>query len=1178
VAGTLNFKHQTSPKPMYASKGKVYIDASASRRHTLLVSEEGNVWACGENKNGVLGNTTKKFGMSKQWGAVQKLKRQRPLKWFPSQTIPSGFVKSGSDFKITQVVSTDTASFAREAAPSEAIDMIWGLKKTIRGVEKLIDEGGGAKFLGNLGLMELRSYMIEQKAMLTRKFVGTVLAWGSGSSGQLGLGGEDKHNNVQNIYTTHSDNYKLMEYPTPIPGLLGKNVRTLSAGSSHVLALCETGMVYAWGKGRDGRLGLGDYEDRWEPCLIEKLSSKGRAVCVIGAGAAHSIACTEGGKRVYTWGRGANGRLGSGRHLNKKSPVEITHNFPSSFKEKNTFVTQAALGGAHSLLLCERIVESKLTNPWGIETRLYAFGCGNHGQLGNDGVQDSAVPVKVQMPKWERVVSVEAGKSHSCCVTIYGQLFTWGKGWFGVLGHGDDQLRIAPKLVETSSNMFLKCCAGEMHTVAITLKRGGMSRRSIDKVGVGEGSVESRRTFTPPVYLGLPRCNSLVMGRWRNAKCANYNDYTWNGVKAKMGLRAKAETGAIKGIHDGDGFEEEKKTEGTAKGKAVTTWRDLPPEVWYKPSNKLERYYKCESAGFGCLSYHCARMCINGLFQTKRKMLVRAEARLESAKKMDVMVQNLREEGHTQGDIKRFCKQFKRREKQQIVAIDSQFTQVSRKVENLDSDLVTISECSLTRECRLMQCIAEEGEEEEEQGNKDKCVVNIQRVTRGGRGRRRAAERRVEIDRIQKDASKKVFKETVLEKVEKRALTHKRKELRKRILQDLKIADVESVQYRWYCKLQVALQAIEQQKLVFNKIFASGGVKDPNNRFCDDVLEPSCRSVAELRGRQRRHPRIERLAEADILRIGKANKLGLYCEAVEGNRGEFDWSDVSVFSKLLTIQDETKKFFERIEGIKRGLDKADSDEAHWKDPATMVSYTMQEINRNRGRIKESRMKLEEELKNELKGRKEGRKRRASLARVEGLYILLGGTRGRQRGRIEAKRRRSMNLKEARVDKNVFERDLRDIEMMRAVKDGVRESVNIPRDLMGLNKEGAGPPRAAGWNLEDLLSDEWASSKKGIKEWSNFLLHYRVGTMCVDTYGVLEQQKAGRSISICAPERYLESRNLWYQRREDIEKVWEAADDRHYPPFHPSDLMECPRNKRSIYPRRNYELAKARQDK
>lgn len=203
-----------------------------------------------------------------------------------------------------------------------------------------------------------------------------MLVWGTGNNGQLGLGQFDKQKQP----------ITFKESPTPLVGLFGKQIRHLAAGSNHVLALTEHGSVYSWGMGKDGRLGHNDYYDRWEPTLIEKLSrkhTKGTSyrITVIGAGHAHSIACFDNGRRVYTWGRGAHGRLGTGRHLNVKSPFEMTHNFPASYLENGFRVVKAALGGAHTLVLCERNVEARLTNPWGVETKLYAWGYGRHGQV-----------------------------------------------------------------------------------------------------------------------------------------------------------------------------------------------------------------------------------------------------------------------------------------------------------------------------------------------------------------------------------------------------------------------------------------------------------------------------------------------------------------------------------------------------------------------------------------------------------------------------------------------------------------------------------------------------------------------------------------------------------------------------------------------------------------------------
>lgn len=45
------------------------------------------------------------------------------------------------------------------------------------------------------------------------------------------------------------------------------------------------------------------------------------------------------------------------------------------------------------------------------------------------------------------VVDIAAGGAHSACITAAGDLFTWGKGRYGRLGHGDSEDQLKPKLV-----------------------------------------------------------------------------------------------------------------------------------------------------------------------------------------------------------------------------------------------------------------------------------------------------------------------------------------------------------------------------------------------------------------------------------------------------------------------------------------------------------------------------------------------------------------------------------------------------------------------------------------------------------------------------------------------------------------------------------------------------------
>lgn len=62
--------------------------------------------------------------------------------------------------------------------------------------------------------------------------------------------------------------------------------------------------VFSWGRGRDGRLGHGDYKDRWEPCRVGGLGPE--PVALIAAGAAHSMAVSLP-QSVHVWGRGYEG-------------------------------------------------------------------------------------------------------------------------------------------------------------------------------------------------------------------------------------------------------------------------------------------------------------------------------------------------------------------------------------------------------------------------------------------------------------------------------------------------------------------------------------------------------------------------------------------------------------------------------------------------------------------------------------------------------------------------------------------------------------------------------------------------------------------------------------------------------------------------------------------------------
>jgi len=77
-------------------------------------------------------------------------------------------------------------------------------------------------------------------------------------------------------------------------------------------------------------------------------------------------------------------------------------------------------------------------------------GANNSGQCGT-GAGDRLPVSKPMIPpalSKRRIVQVAAGKQHSVALSTYGDVYTWGRGFSGQLGHGEDgTIAIVPTYV-----------------------------------------------------------------------------------------------------------------------------------------------------------------------------------------------------------------------------------------------------------------------------------------------------------------------------------------------------------------------------------------------------------------------------------------------------------------------------------------------------------------------------------------------------------------------------------------------------------------------------------------------------------------------------------------------------------------------------------------------------------
>jgi len=100
---------------------------------------------------------------------------------------------------------------------------------------------------------------------------------------------------------------------------------------------------------------------------------------------------------------------------------------------------------------------------------VWSWGGGAFGQLGHGNAQHQLVPKKVKAFTGQRVVAVSGGGYHSLALTADGDVWSWGQGSSGKLGHGDHESQLLPKKVGAlAGQCIVAVSAGDLHSLAIT--------------------------------------------------------------------------------------------------------------------------------------------------------------------------------------------------------------------------------------------------------------------------------------------------------------------------------------------------------------------------------------------------------------------------------------------------------------------------------------------------------------------------------------------------------------------------------------------------------------------------------------------------------------------------------------------------------------------------------------
>lgn len=290
----------------------------------------------------------------------------------------------------------------------------------------------------------------------------TIACWGEGLGGSLGNG------TVGNATR-----------PVAVAGaVVGKNIRSLYMQGSRACAIDDTGAGYCWGVAT----GDGNYTQRTTPVAISTVTTTllyGKTLTRIGVGDS-TQSCATTGTEVYCWGTNTYGYLGNNTTTTSYPPVRVKFNH--SFDENSYRFYQNANSATPGAALTSANTAASLSGPnqafrlrTGIKTyaaissvasganhtcalannKVYCWGAGASGQLGNGGTASSMIPVEVTMSGVlanKLVTSIAAG-GDTTCVIASGRPYCWGEGSNGQLGNSASADSSVPVAVTTSGSL-----------------------------------------------------------------------------------------------------------------------------------------------------------------------------------------------------------------------------------------------------------------------------------------------------------------------------------------------------------------------------------------------------------------------------------------------------------------------------------------------------------------------------------------------------------------------------------------------------------------------------------------------------------------------------------------------------------------------------------------------------
>ena len=241
----------------------------------------------------------------------------------------------------------------------------------------------------------------------------------------------------------------------------------------------------------------------------------------VSAGGTHTCALTTTGL-AYCWGSNRRGQLGNGDHeaLPAGAPFEGFEAYDTTGSLRVRLPQRVALS-AHLVAIS---AGNQHTCALSTEGEIYCWGFGRFGQLGHGSFSDSPVPVRVAAQQHFRVVS--AGATHTCAIATDGTVFCWGGNWHGQLGDSSLNNRSTPAPI-ASRNRFNVVAAGGIHSCAVDTAGAAWCWGSQSMGRLGLDPPPARDQLSPARLAGTPRLRAIAAWVQTCALSTSGEVYCW---------------------------------------------------------------------------------------------------------------------------------------------------------------------------------------------------------------------------------------------------------------------------------------------------------------------------------------------------------------------------------------------------------------------------------------------------------------------------------------------------------------------------------------------------------------------------------------------------------------------------------------------------------------------------